>query len=692
MKRASSAWSATEYARAAVLACLVAATVLLAGCGRMHADAPPAEYRTAEFAEVDVATLPPEERARLRHVTIESVPTPPDASALTWRPVPLPRLVAWGPGSPGGGKRPVIHWLRIVHPIAADSPRSLAVYVPRFQPGIGQIDFYVNRVHVPLPATRAANHWNQPLLFRVPESALAGQRSVELLIAVLYDARTTYALAPVYVGPWFDLEWRAALRAFVQSGAPEALSYAFLVLGAFAFGFWWRRRTELAYLFFALATVVWCIRTLHYHNVAIRMDSMLYWWMTVNSMSWLMMLVYQFALRFQGRRAPLVEWGLWSLVIVSAVATLPAVRLEPALAATLTYVVQVLVSIGVTVFLTREARRLRTREAIVLAGALWLCIGFGVYDLLLKDARVDPRGVFLLPYAAVFLFGAFLYAVLRRYTYAIDHVERVNASLEDRLAARTRELEASHEKLRAIEREQTLAAERQRLMRDMHDGLGSSLMSSLVAVEQGRLAPAEVARVLRECIDDLKLTIDSLEPIGSDLVTLIATLRYRLGSRLEAAGLRLDWRVADVPPLPWLDALAALEVLRILQEALTNVIKHSGARSVAISTAVDGNEVRVRLVDDGRGFDVARARRESLGRGLPNLERRAAKLGGRIDVTSSSAGTCVELVLLVERRHGDSATAPAAERRGRPIVVAEPGEAAGAAASRPPATESRATA
>lgn len=349
---------------------------------------------------------------------------------------------------------------------------------------------------------------------------------------------------------------------------------------------------------------------------------------------------------------------------MTGVLTLPHLHAGVAVVATVTYVAQVFVSLAVTVLLTRQAVRARTRESIVLAAALWISIAFGGYDLLLKDAQVDPRGVFLLPYAAIFLFGAFLYAVLRRYTGAIDDVERVNASLEERLAARTRELQASHEKLRAIEREQTLAGERQRLMRDMHDGLGSSLMSSLVLVEQGRLAPADVAKVLRECIDDLKLTIDSLEPIGSDLVTLLATLRYRLGSRLEGAGLRLDWRVADLPPLPWLDALAALEVLRILQEALTNVVKHSGAKSIAISTAAEGNEVRVLLVDDGHGFDLERVRAESPGRGLLNLERRAAKLGGTVRIASSALGTTVELVLKIERRDGPrAASAPDAERR-----------------------------
>jgi signal transduction histidine kinase len=634
MKRGSSGSSATERGRPARLACALLGATLLAGCA-LRGAGPTTEYRAAQFAEVEVGRLPEAERRRLDRFTVDSIPDPPDVASLRWRTVPLPRRVDWGPSAPGGGRRPVIHWLRIVH-VRGDAAPPLAVYVPRFQPGIGQVDFYVNGTRIDVPATRASNHWNQPLLFRVPASAERAP-SFELLIAVLYDSRTTYALAPVQVGNWYVLQWRAALRAFLQSGLPETLSYAFLALGLFAFGFWWRRRRETAYLLFALATVVWCVRTLHYHNATVWMDSRLYWWLTVNSLTWLMVLVYQFALRFQGRRAPAVEWGLWTLVAAAGLYNLPGVAKEPSLAATLTYVAQVLVSLGVTALITREARRTRAPESIVLSGALWICIAFGVYPL---------------PYAAVLLFGSFLYAVLRRYAGAIEDVERVNASLEDRLAARTRELQASHEKLRAVEREQTLAGERQRLMRDMHDGLGSSLMSSLVLVEQGRLAPEQVATVLRECIDDLKLTIDSLEPLGADLVTLLATLRYRLGHRLEGAGLRLDWRVSDLPPLPWLDALAALEVLRILQETLTNVIKHANARSVTISTAADGNDVIVRIVDDGRGYDVAQVQRDSSGRGLPNLQRRAAKLGGEVRIRSGPEGTAVELRLKIERRDG----------------------------------------
>lgn len=84
-------------------------------------------------------------------------------------------------------------------------------------------------------------------------------------------------------------------------------------------------------------------------------------------------------------------------------------------------------------------------------------------------------------------------------------------------------------------------------MRDMHDGVGSTLVSTLALVERGNSTPEVVASTLREAVDELKLTIDSLDDSDHDLVTLLATLRYRLTPRLERAGLTVDWRVEEVP-------------------------------------------------------------------------------------------------------------------------------------------------
>jgi signal transduction histidine kinase len=175
-------------------------------------------------------------------------------------------------------------------------------------------------------------------------------------------------------------------------------------------------------------------------------------------------------------------------------------------------------------------------------------------------------------------------------------------------------------------------------------------MSSLVLVEQGRLDIPAVAAVLRECVDDLRLVIDSLEPIGHDLVTLLATLRYRLGRRLESAGLVLEWHVDDLPQLPWLDPTAALQVLRIVQEALTNVLKHSRAHTVRIEMRKEDDRVEVNIIDDGEGFDVpAMLERGEGGRGLRNLRKRAQGLGGDVSFVSQPGRTRVTLLLPLHR-------------------------------------------
>ena len=185
------------------------------------------------------------------------------------------------------------------------------------------------------------------------------------------------------------------------------------------------------------------------------------------------------------------------------------------------------------------------------------------------------------------------------------------------------------------------------MMQDMHDGVGSSLRTALWAVEKGCLGEDAIADVLRNCIDDLKLAIDSMEPVQTDLLLLLATWRFRLEPRLENTGITLHWDVSDVPVLDWLDPKSALHILRILQEALTNVIKHAKATEIRVGTPVEGTSwVVVTLTDNGCGFSVAAAH-ERGGKGLANLKHRAQALGADIVWSSSPSGTCVSLRLPV---------------------------------------------
>jgi signal transduction histidine kinase len=206
------------------------------------------------------------------------------------------------------------------------------------------------------------------------------------------------------------------------------------------------------------------------------------------------------------------------------------------------------------------------------------------------------------------------------------------------------ELIESNRMLSEIAQRETLAKERRRLVQDMHDGLGSSLVSALRVAEHGKMGEEEVAEVLRGCIDDLKLAIDSMETVESDLLLLLATLRYRLSPRLVSMGITLKWEVQVVPMLEWLDPRNSLHILRILQEVFTNIIKHTHATEIRVATSAQEDYAVVTITDNGQGFNLETAL-ESGGKGLSNQLRRAEFIGAEVNWFSSATGTCFTLRL-----------------------------------------------
>jgi signal transduction histidine kinase len=280
---------------------------------------------------------------------------------------------------------------------------------------------------------------------------------------------------------------------------------------------------------------------------------------------------------------------------------------------------------------------------VVLAAAL-VTLGLGLTDLAVS-AQLLPFGpAARMAYGAPVLLCALVYALADGYFRTYDEVRVLNTGLERRVAERALELERTHQRVRALERVTTLAGERERLMRDMHDGIGSQLMTTLDAVERGGAGSADVAGMLRGCIDDLRLMIDSLEPDEESLLVALANLRYRLEPRLAAAGIALDWQAHRQVVLPGPGSV--LQVLRIVQEAVTNVLRHSRATRLRICARAEGGQLVLEVEDNGGGIapDTAADTAASRGsRGLANMRSRAARLGGTLDLHSAAGGTLLTL-------------------------------------------------
>lgn len=230
----------------------------------------------------------------------------------------------------------------------------------------------------------------------------------------------------------------------------------------------------------------------------------------------------------------------------------------------------------------------------------------------------------------------------RRVSRALAESQRLNALLEERVREKQYELERQFEVLQRLMRDAAVAEERRRLMSDMHDGIGASLISTLSLVESGEASSEQVATALRECIDDLRLAIDSLEPADGELEPVLGGLRYRLEPRLKAKGITLEWQVQDLPKLAALTPQNVLHVLRILQEAFSNVVKHTQATRLRVATRVDDGRVAIEVSDDGCGFDIAQP---ASGRGLANMRMRAHAIGGELRIVADSRGTMLSLSL-----------------------------------------------
>ncbi|NOT41183.1 MAG: hypothetical protein HOP13_11885 [Alphaproteobacteria bacterium] len=240
---------------------------------------------------------------------------------------------------------------------------------------------------------------------------------------------------------------------------------------------------------------------------------------------------------------------------------------------------------------------------------------------------------------------AFIAVGLARQGTGLYHLANLNnETLKRRVAEKERELEANHALLRDQERERTLAAERGRIMRDVHDGIGSQLLGLMIQARAGQSKPEAMTAGLQAAIDDLYLVVDSLDGVDGALETALGTFRTRIEPKCKAAGIDIVWRVEDVGADKTQGPATVLQVYRILQEALSNAIRHARPSRVGFELKRDksNDAIALSLHDNGSGFDVAK---QQIGRGLANMRKRAASIGAELDITSGANGTCVKLVL-----------------------------------------------
>ncbi|MDG4552589.1 MAG: ATP-binding protein [Candidatus Contendobacter sp.] len=519
---------------------------------------------------------------------------------------------------------------------APDGPR--AIYLAKVG---NQFEVRINGVLVSAPLDSQSPRLDlakAPRLVTIPQALLRGDDRLEITIQAQFLRRGGLSMIDFGVESDLQREFNAVYQWRIL-GSLVVVSIS-VALGVFSLLLWSRQQVVL-YWVFGIAELVWAFRV---GDVLIE-EPPLGW------PAWGAAVAFAYALYvgFTARLTMLVlgvERGwfrlAWRAYLLGAAAT-------SVIGFARGYVLLWTTWLGLMIGLAtlcagvaiRSAWLGRGLDQTLLAFSLTVSVLVGIRDWVYVWFTPDAFGeTSWVRYMSVLFCLTMGFIIADRYTRAARELRALNQTLAERVAERERQLAASFERTREALQQAAVLAERQRLMRDMHDGLGSRLSGALGVLRRDDASSHSVAvEYLSEALEELKLAVDSLQDYGGDIDTVLGNLRYRLRDRLKAAGVNLIWRAQPLPPFEELTPTGVRSIQHLMLEAIANAMRHGAATEIVVTTRFDPEAGCAWIVieDNGRGFDPDAVQG---GRGLALIKQRARELGGEAVIGVGPGGGC----------------------------------------------------
>ena len=580
---------------------------------------------------------------------LEDASSSPPASGSEGATTALPYIERASPGS-----APQATWFLLAFEAEARPPAFWGVLLPYLYGG-GQV-WLNGQLIGDIPVSSATLHvrWERPHLITIPSPLLNKGTNWLWLRAVPVRGETVLTVPRVRVGALEALQPLHDRRFFWAQTLPALTIGGCVVVSVLVLLIWWRLPEEVLYGWFGVASLLWGIRTMTFVIETMPPDRWMWWRLIyLASTGGFIVVMALFAARLAEVRQPwlvralLLYWWagpLWFLMSGldndAQVNRLWVAGLIP-------------VGIGTVCVAFVSVWRQRTWGSTVLPLALLVATVSGVHDYLVVwrpqvFAVIAPEWAaeryFLLHHGANFLLLTMGGVLSARFVRSVRGLRELNETLEMRVADRERALADNFARLADLERQHAAAQERRFIMREIHDGLGSKLFTTLSRVERGAVTAPDMADSLRACISDMRLALDTLSPEDQDLPTAFGDFMFRWKAELQAVGMRCEWSM-DVPDEGLaLAPHATLQLLRVAQEALTNVVKHAKATRVDLQLKQTDARLVLIIRDDGVGLLSAK---RAGGRGMENMRARAQRLGGSLVIEPlEGGGTQVVLTVL----------------------------------------------
>lgn len=561
-----------------------------------------------------------------------------DGAPLEWTPVSLPH--DWDDTFPGYSG---IVWYRLKLDLPARSNEESGLLGVYLQRACTNAQIYLNGEQIGgagLMTGNVTRNCYYPQLASIPRAVLRpGGNELRIRLAGFsaneVSARQRAAgLSPVRVGPLEELQpayntqlfWNVTVAQIIAATV-GALGLAMLALAA-------ARRRESYLLFFGLFTSGWALISTRLFVQDVPISHLATEILICSVFPPVLACAYLFLLRFIEQR---LRWMDWLLVLQALAVPVVLWLASPGhllRAASTVYNLLAVEFLVCLAFFFVTAWRAYRREFWLLGGVLLVAAGLAATEIALQNDWLPLPKVHFIHFAMPFLFVVIGIRLIHMFVRALNSAETANQVLEQRVAEKSAEIERNYEQLTSLRAAQAAQDERQRIASDLHDDLGAKLLS-IAQASQKAPQGERIAGMARQALDEMRLSVRGLTEDGALAADVLADWRAETVTRLADASITAHWLADESPPGLVLPARTHVQLTRVLREAVSNAIRHSGASVCTVRLAFAAGEMCLQVQDNGRGL----ARRPAgQGHGLVGMEARVRKLGGRHELRDAPGG------------------------------------------------------
>ncbi|WGZ95529.1 MAG: histidine kinase [Candidatus Thiothrix putei] len=496
--------------------------------------------------------------------------------------------------------------------------------------------------------TPIARNKHRPLLFRLHQRAMLPGDNLHFELAA---PRGAARVANAYIGPAAALETAWQYNNLMRQGVVKTVAIVLLITALLISSIWLFYPHRKEYLWYALGSALWAIHSTNHLIRDIPVSDRLWaalipFTIGLSILSIMTMIYYYMPLGAKGERPYSSSLRyLWaaSLLLALPLFLLPYESGAQARYHSVWYGLLVILFALVLAYVVQLYWEQQTTKRLLFVLCGFAMLVFGIHDIWVFD-NAELTRPYLLHIAALFTLLSQYFLLVRRFVLSLRETQYYAHHLEELVDEREQALAANYQKMRMLEQEKAVVDERERIMRDIHDGFGGHLVSTLAMLEQPNAALPAVKENIQDALNDLRLVIDSLDFDSQDITTALGMFRSRNRRKIKQAGFELHWVIDDIDTPTGFGAEKTLQLLRIVQEAITNSIKHSGGDRITVSTGMeaDGSSF-VQIADNGRGI----ADTDQPGKGLASMRKRAERIGAQIVISPNLtvSGTRVRISL-----------------------------------------------